>query len=131
MTLISSILIIRRMYGQVEQQEENVPIMTDEESDTDDTRVKSNELSFSWFLIRLVQGIRKLFGLNHALFKRENIFYYVQLLLTFIVFVVATGIGASYLGECYDERMICIFLIVQGVCGLGVVLVHTSAAVVE
>ncbi len=105
--------------------------MTDEESDTDVRLVESNALSFPWFLIRVVQGIRKLFGLNHALFKRKNISYYVQLSFTFIVFVVATGIGAIYLNECSDERMICIFLIVQGVCGLVVVLVHTTAAVVE
>jgi hypothetical protein len=119
------------MYEQSEQQEENVLMMNDEDSDTDGRPLESDELSFSWFLIRVRQEIQKLCGPNHALFKRKNISYHVQLLLMFIIFIFATIIGAHYLNDCYNERMICIFLIVQGVCGLIVVLVHISAAIVR
>ena len=119
------------MYQLTEQQEEHVPIMTDEDSDTDDRPLERNELSFSWFLMKVVQEMRQLGGSNHALFQRKNFSYHVQLLFAFIIFMVATIVGAIYLNNCYNERMICIFLIVQGVCGLVVVLVHIIAAIVK
>jgi hypothetical protein len=119
------------MYTKCEQDDENV-LMMDDENSTDGERLTGpDELSFAWFLLQMIQHIRKLRRPNFALLKRENFSYYAQLLLIFFMFIVAIVTGAVFLNHCYNERMICIFLIVHGVCGIIVVLVHMIAAFVE
>jgi hypothetical protein len=119
------------MYKQCEQDEDNVLMMEDENCAGGERLASPDELSFTWFLIKVIQQIRKLCPPNYALLKRENLSYYAQLLLMFIMFIVAIVIGAIFLNNCYNEQMICIFLIVHGVCGIVVVLVHMNAAFVK
>ncbi len=119
------------MYKQCEQDDENVLMMEDENSTAGEKLAGPDELSFAWFLIKLIQQIRKLCPPNYALFKQEGLSYYAQLLLIFLMFIVAIVIGAVFLNDCYNEQMICIFLIVHGVCGIVVILVHMTAAFVR
>lgn len=119
------------MSEQLLEEEENVHMIRDEQFDTVDRFLKLDELTFTWFFTRVVQKISKLCGTNHALFQRKHISYHIQLIITFVLFIATIIVGAIYLNNCYTERMICIFLIVQGVTGLVVVLVHIFAAIVE
>ena len=123
--------IICVMFEQLESQEENIPMMAEEDSESIDRLVEPDELSFSWFLSKLVKEVRKLCGSDYVFFKQKHLSYHIQLLLTFIMFIVAIVVGSIHLNDCSNERMICIFLIVQGVCGLFVVLIHISAAVAQ
>lgn len=105
--------------------------MEDEDSDGVHEPVQVDELSFSWFLIKVVHEVQKLCRSDCAFLTRKDISYHVQLLLAFVIFIVAIVIGSIYVNICFNERMICVFLIVQGSCGLFVVFVHISAAVAE
>jgi len=116
------------MYKQCEQDDEDVLTMNDEKSIGAERLAEPDELSFTWFLIKVIQEIRKWYPPNFAFLKRENLPYYVQLLLIFIMFIIAIVIGAVFLNSCYNERMVCIFFIVHGVCGIVVILVNMTAA---
>ena len=116
------------MYRQCDQDEEDILMVEDEKCVGAQKLADPDELSFTWFLIKLMEQIRKFWPPNCASFKRQNFFYHAQLLLIFIMFLVAIVAGAVFLNQCNTERMICIFLIVHGVCGIIVVLVHMIAA---
>ncbi|CAF1077256.1 unnamed protein product [Adineta ricciae] len=90
-----------------------------------------NKQNFSWFLNKIVQEGRNVCQPNKTLLRRENLPYHVHLFVAFILFLVAIVIGSVYLNACSNERMISVFLIVQGACGLFIVLVHIAAAIVH
>lgn len=87
-----------------------------------------DELSFTWFLIKVMEQTPKFWPPNYTFLKRQHFSYHAQLLLVFIMFIVAIIVGAIFLNQCNNEQMICIFLVVHGVCGIIVVLVHMTVA---
>lgn len=87
-----------------------------------------DDLSFTWFLIKAMQQIRKCQPPNYTLLQRKNLSYYTQISVVFMLFFVAIIIGAVFLNQCHDERMLCVFLIVHGVCGIVVILIHIAVA---
>ncbi len=111
--------------------EENRPTLEEEDTEGLVLPVNLDELSFSWFLMKVVQGVQNFCRPDNTFFKRKYRSYHVHLVLTCIIFIVGIIVGSIYLNDCSNERMICIFLIVQGVCGLFVVLVHITAAFAE
>ena len=121
------------MYTQCKQDDENELIDEAEAEIFIDVEksIHENELSFSWFLIKILQQIRKLCPPNYTFLKHENLSYYAQLLLVFIIFIVAIFIGGIFLNDCSQERMICIFLIVHGSCGMVIVLIHIISAFIK
>ncbi|UJR16627.1 hypothetical protein I4U23_003527 [Adineta vaga] len=121
------------MFEQSDFLEEQAPILEEEEEDADTIQmpVKPDDLSFSWFLLKVVEEGRKFCQLDNISVKRKDLSYHAHLLLAFIIFLVAMIIGSVHLNGCSNERMICIFLIVQGVCGLCIVFVHTAEAFVN
>ena len=115
------------MYQQCNQ-DEDVPMMPNENNTGTEKFPDPDDLSFTWFLIKAMQQIRKFRPPNYTLLQRNNFSYYAQLSLVFVLFLVAIVIGAVFLNQCQDEQTICLFLIVHGVCGIVVVLVHIAVA---
>ena len=124
------------MFEQSQPLEEYAPILNEEQTEVEDAEnipmpVKPDDLSFSWFLNKVVREGRNVCQPNKTLLRQEDLPYHVHLFVAFILFLVATVIGSVHLNACSNERMISVFLIVQGACGLFIVLVHIAAAIFQ
>ncbi len=112
-----------------EQTEQQVRMSEDNTSD--DQPTKHNELNFPWPLINTIMDSKATFQSKSKFVKHLLFLFRLQLLVVFSICIVCIVVGSVFLGYCYNHRMLCIFFIVQGTCGIFVVIVHMCAIAFE
>ena len=113
------------MLDEPEQNEEDV-LISDEHLCDDHFR-NLDELSFPWPLINAIRQSSHFFRSSPGSFKDLLGSFRLQLFVVFIICILCIVFGAVFLDDCSHQRMACIVLIVQGVCGLFVVLIQALA----
>lgn len=114
-----------RMLDEPEQNEEDV-LMSDEHLSDDHFR-HLDELSFPWPLINAIRQSSSFFRSSPRSFKDLLVSFRLQLFVLFIICMLCIVFGAVFLDDCPHQRMVCVVLIVQGVCGLFVILIQAWA----
>ena len=114
----------------VGEQSERQALMV-EDSTSNDQFIEEDELIFPWFLTETIKKSKEDFQSKPILGKHLLHSFYLQLLIVFYICIVDIVVGAVYEDHDYNARMVCIAFIVQGACGLFVVLVHTCEILFE
>jgi len=103
-------------------------ILTVEDNKSDDESTRLNELSFQSPLFNFIIDLKEVIYLSKPnLIKYLLLSYRLQLFVVFITSILWIEYGSIVREQNSDHQMLCIFFIVQGTCGLFVVLVHTCA----
>jgi hypothetical protein len=113
-----------------DQSEKEAFILQDNTSN--DQSTEQRELKFPWCLIKTITNLKKPFQQSKSKFVKQLLHsFHFQLLFIFIICIIDIIVGSAYLNQCNNHRMLCCVFIVQGACGLFVVLVHTCAITFE
>ena len=90
----------------------------------EESAVDENERAFPWSLVNAIKNLK-------TAVKKPLFSFYVLLALMFCICIICIAVGSMYFGEYGARRMLSISFIVQGSCGLLVVLVHITANILE
>lgn len=126
------------MKDQTQQMEKSIEVSDQNETETftfeddtsDDEWTKPNNLNFPWPLIDLVMNFKEVFHIKSNLIKHLFYSFYFQLFTLLIICIVCIVFGARYQTYYYQFRMLYIIFLVQGICGLVCIMLHTCAIVV-
>jgi hypothetical protein len=110
------------------EQAEKEALILEVNNTSDDEFTTLNDLSFPWPLINAVKDLNEHFQWKSILDKHLLFSFRFQLLVVFIICILCIVFGSISIDDDFRRRnMSCIVFIVQGACGLFVVLVHTAA----
>lgn len=106
------------------------PLMTDDNDLTGDEEfAHSKELDFPWSLINVANKIFAIDQSDPHIVKQWFFSFRLHLFIIFVICLLCIIFGATNLeGYCYT-KMLPVCLIVQGTCGLFVVMVYVCAIV--
>jgi hypothetical protein len=108
--------------------QKDTEILTVEDNKSDDESTRLNELRFPWPLINFIIDSKEVIYLSKPkLIKHLLLSYRLRLFVVFLTCILCIEYGSIVRGKNSEQRMLCIFFIVQGTCGLFVVSVHTCA----
>lgn len=112
------------------EQSEKQALMV-EDSTPNEQSIEEEELVFPWFLTKTIKKSKTDFQSKPIFGKHLLHSFYLQLLIVFCICIVDIVIGAVYLHRNRDLGILGRVFIVQGACGLFVVLVHTCEIIYE
>lgn len=87
----------------------------------EESAVEEDERGFPWSFVDIIKKPKAILNLLFS--------FYFLLSLMLCICIVCIVVGSIYFGEYGARRMLTIAFIVQGSCGLFVVLVHISAKI--
>lgn len=102
----------------------------DDEINNEFTDEKHTDLSFPWPLINTIENLYVFIksNLKHTGGFKRSFGFRILMLIICIICIIH---GTTTLRYCYDQRMLSIYFIVQGACGLFVTLIHIGTIVFE
>jgi high-affinity K+ transport system ATPase subunit B len=118
-----------KILDEAEQNEGDVFIPMNNVSDDESTKL--NELSFPWPLINTIKQSFEYLQPKSLINAQLLFSFRLQLLVVFSICILCIVFGSVFLNDCYERRMLCIIFIIQGTCGVFVVLVNVWAIVSE
>jgi hypothetical protein len=95
-----------------------------------DNRIPDEE-SIPSSLIYMVKKISRLLRSKICVNEQQLFGILLQLIVGFTICIPSIVIGAIFLNERYETKQLCIFLILQGICGFFIVIIHLCAAILE
>jgi hypothetical protein len=88
-------------------------------------------LNFPSSLIYMVKKISRLLRSKERINDQEIFRILLQLIVAFTICIPSILIGAIFLNERYETKQLCIFLMLQGICGFFIVVIHLCAVILE